>query len=188
MTDDIGAPLDGVTLQTVADPSAPTPQSAAAILRTAHARARAERKPKDIVIPGYGEPESELHVEYRAIEDYEEVRNELTRSLKKGQRQALAEIEVGKQTLLLAATGSYALVGGERVDTGCALGLALHGYLFPDGQVLQDGAPPVHPTNDGQALVCLYHLNTTVLMAHYRMLDMWMLSGGYESEDGLLGN
>lgn len=166
-----------ITLGDVAQGPQPI-ESVADILRAGYEQAKAQQEPKDMVLPGYGEPVSELHILFRHIPDYEELRNDLRKTLKKGMRGAALEMALGKETLRLASTGSYALVNGERKELGQPLGLALYAAL---------GLPP-GPQTDGEAIHLLFHEDTTVMMTRYAELDQWIRRGGREAEDELLGN
>lgn len=156
--------------------------SPAAILLAGYRDAQANREPKDMILHGFGEPVSELHVQFRVLDDYEEVRTTIREALSaKGLSAGQREVRIGIETLLMAACGSYAIVNGARHEIGHPLGLELYDYLFPeDGQA--------RPMTDSQAVVLLFHSNTTLIMTTYAELDMWLKRGGREAEDEVLGN
>jgi hypothetical protein len=179
VTDQVIVEHDDDTEMTVAQ-SVKSPQkdvlSVIAALRAGHDEAVQKRKPKDMILPGYGEPVKELHVEYRALTDYDEVREQTRKTFAKGMAPAVLEKELGKEMLRIASINSYALIDGQRIDIGLPLGLELYSQLFPD----KPG-----PRTDGEAIVLLYDSNTTVLMNQYALLDRWIRGGGYATEDEL---
>lgn len=168
------------TATAVQEQSTPT---VADLLRQGYQEAQQAREPKDIVLHGYGEPVSELHVTFRCLDDYEEVRDALREALKKqGLKPAQRELAAGIETLALAATDSYALINGERHELGLPLGLALYDHLFP----ATDGS--ARPMNDAQAITMLFHSKTMPIMTAYAELDQWIRRGGRDAEEETLGN
>lgn len=156
------------------------PRTVAEILRAAHEKAQANRKPKDVVLPGYGEPVSELHLLFEMLPDYGEVREVIKRALsKRGLDQDKREIQVGLETLTRASVGSYALIDGERHDLHARLGLELYEHLHP-----QDELPP---SDDLEATVLLFDSNTTMVMGVFHEVDAWMRRGGRDAEEETLG-
>jgi hypothetical protein len=151
------------------------------ILRSAYEQAAAEVEPKDIQVRGYGEPDSELHVLYRMLDDYAEVRG-LTRTQNRKVKPEVRDVEMAIDTLQIASVGSYAVVGGERHDLGEPLGLGLYNLLFPE-----DGSGKARPGNDRQAIIMLYHGKTLPITLAYTELDAWIKNGGVEAEDQALG-
>lgn len=178
MTDEHESP----TVAQVAEGPQPV-RSPADMLRAAYEAAVADVEPKDIQVLGYGEPDTELHVLYRMLDDYEEVRQGLRPSrAERNKSQARKEIEVAIDTLLLASVGSYALIGGEQHDIGQPLGLGLYEYLFPD-----DGSGKARPGNDRQAVIMLYHGKTLRIASDAAELDQWIKAGGVDAEELALG-
>jgi hypothetical protein len=154
-------------------------QSVMDVLRAGYDEAAQKRPERDVVIPGYGEPNSELHILYRSIDDYEDVRNETRKALaKKALSPAKREMELGKQTLLAASTSSYALIKGVRHEIGLPLGLELYAQMFPN----RPG-----PGTDGEACILLFHGKTSVMMNQYANLDQWMRKGGLDDPEEMLG-
>lgn len=178
MTDEQEAPTVG---QVAEGPQAAlTP---ADTLRAAYEAATATVEPKDIQVRGYGEPASELHVLYRMLDDYAEVRDGLRGARGRGKVQpATRELEMAMDTLHMASVGSYALVNGERHEIGHPLGLELYNYLFPD-----DGSGKARPGTDRQAIVMLYHGKTLPITLAYTELDQWIKNGGVDAEELALG-
>ena len=179
MTDETQDPE--VRIAQVAEGPQPT-LSVADLLRKGYNDAAAAKPPKDILIPGYGEPDTELHGLFRILDDYEEVRDGLKESMRqRNVKPAQRELEGGMDTLLMASIGSYAVVNGQRHEIGHPLGVELYDYLFPD-----DGSP--RPGNDRQALVLLFHRKTMPIMTAYMELDQWIRRGGVDAEEESLGN
>lgn len=170
----------GVTLAQTAE-GVPESPSVAALLRAGYERALAERAPLDKVITGYGEPETELHVLFRALEDYDENRKNLRPVIKKARDASQQEQAIARRTLALAAAGSYALVNGERHEIGHNLGLGLYAYLFP-----QNGQ--AGPATDDQAIILLFHSKTQPIMDMYYEYEQWRRGEGQEAEEEELGN
>src|ERR1700729_1040231 len=79
------------------------------ILRAAFEQVAEQREPKAIQLFGYGEPKSELWVTFRMVDDYDEVRDRLTPVLKQRGPKKQRVVNVGLETLLMAAEGSYAV-------------------------------------------------------------------------------
>lgn len=177
MTDELEAP----TVGQVADGPQPV-RTPADILRAAYEDAAAEVEPKDIQIRGYGEPDSELHVLYRMLDDYAEVRGLTLAQARQKVKPAVRDVEMAIDTLHMASVGSYALVNGERHDIGVPLGLELYNYLFPD-----DGSGKTRPGNDRQAIIMLYHGKTLPITLAYTELDAWIKNGGVDAEEQALG-
>lgn len=161
------------------------PQTPAQLLRAAFEEAQQARKVKEMALPAFGGPDSDrrLIVEYRALSDYTELRGEIQKTMKtKGRAKTPAQKEMilGRETLRLASTGSYALINDERVEIGHPLGLELYAYLF--------GANANGPQGDHEAIHLLYNGDTTVMMTQYAELDQWIRNGGVEAEEETLGN
>jgi hypothetical protein len=159
------------------------PVTAAAILKRAY-EAAASQKLKHVQVPNYGEPVSELWLTFRFVADYDELRESITRALKrKGFSPARRDVQIAIETFKCAAVGSYAVIDGVQHDIGAPLGLELFEALGrPGGQT---------PANDDQAIALLFHRNqqpsTTVLMSVFADLDVWMKSGGVDAESDAAG-
>jgi hypothetical protein len=168
-------------IQVVEGPQ-PTP-TVADILRRAYEDAQANRTPKDITIPGWGEPVSELHVTFHMVDDYEDLRRGIVKTInRKGLRPGQRDVRVAMETLKVAALGSYALVKGEKHDLSEPLGLALYDALGGPGAI-----GDARPTNDSQAIFMLFHQSTTMIMGAFTELDMWIKRGGRDAEEEALG-
>lgn len=157
--------------------------SVAELLRAAYEDAAAAREPKDIQIYGYGEPDTELHVLLRMVDDLEEISDALRPAMRrKGVKPTQRQLDVAIDTLLLASVGSYAVVNGERHDLGVPLGLELYDQLFPD-----DGSGKPRPATDRQAVVLLFHNKTLPIATAFVAYDNWVKAGGVEAEEEALG-
>jgi hypothetical protein len=152
----------------------------AAILRAAFEQVADEKPPKAIQLFGYGEPKSELWVTFRMVDDYDQVSETLTPVLKQRGPKKQRIINVGLETLLMAAEGSYAVIDGEQFDIGCPLGIPLYEHLglFPDRPT---------PANDRQAAWLLFKSNKLRVANAFMAYDAWVKAGGVDVEEEALG-
>lgn len=159
-------------------PKGASPTNSVAEHLRASFRKAQSRKTKDVAIPGY----DELHVVFRALDDYSEVRDGIAKILsKRGIPESTREIEMGIQTLLMSSVDSYAMVAGEKVEIGLPLGVALYDYIWP-----AEDENEIRPQTDAEAVTMLF-LSTMSLMTVTAELDMWFKNTGVETDNEVLG-
>jgi hypothetical protein len=159
----------------------PEPQrSVADILRGAYEEVAEQREPKAIQLFGYGEPDSELWVTFRMVDDYDEVNERLSPVLKQRGPKKNRLVNVGLEALLMAAVGSYAVIDGEEHDIGAPLGLELYDHLG-----LNPDKP--RPASDRQAAWLLFKANKLRVANAFMAYDAWVKAGGVDVEEEALG-
>jgi hypothetical protein len=158
----------------------PTP-SVGNTLRAAFRKTQGN-KTKDVSIPGFS---GQLHVVFRALDDYTEVRDGIKDIIEKhGIPESAREIEIGIATLLLSAIESYAVIEDEKVPCP-PLGLELYDFIFP-AEEEEGKATEARPDTDAQAVFMLFP-GTMPLMVTVGELDQWFKSSGAETEETVLG-
>jgi hypothetical protein len=140
-------------------------------LRAARARAQ-HRTTGEFPIPGY---EGRLHGEFRALDDYSEVRAIVMRHTKVADV-AQQELYVAADTLLAASVGTFAMQDGVRHDLSLPLGRGLAAYLGYEGL-----------ESDRQALFAVFPATISV-MTLFAEYDLWMKASGVTVDEDLAGN
>lgn len=150
------------------------------ILREAFETVAEEKPPKAIQLFGYGEPVSELWVTFRMVDDYDELTETLGPVMKQRGPKKQRVVNIGLETLLMAAVGSYAVVDGTEYDIDCKLGLELYAHLG-----LNPSSP--QPGNDRQAAWLLFKGNKLRVADAFMAYNNWVKAGGVDVEEEALG-
>lgn len=158
----------------------PPAKSVADLLRDAYSDAGSSREPKAIQLFGYGEPDMELWVTFRMVDDYDKIQEHLAPIMKRGGPKQQKIVNLGLETLVMAAEGSYAVINGARHDIGARLGVELYDQLG-----LNPGSP--HPGSDRAAAFLLFKENKFRVADAFMTYNRWVKRGGVDAEDEALG-